>query len=398
MRQVGHQGQIVGRLECELQLAALHPVGGARQPEGRVAIYRRVVDQRLHVLPVHLIDRGVDQQAMLEEFRLEADFVVEQRVGRVAQGLVELPRLSVGGASYNAIGQRHAVRVDPDLRPPAGDTVERAGTIALRVGVVEHRVRRDVPGDVSAALEGVGDRRREALAIRYVHAGSWVAVLRTDLLLDVLEVACAAGDREHLRDDVEVGRREHRGLLVAALQILAEVGVVVAGRRIDRRLHRGHIRQADGPARERSRKVFGRAGRDCLLQEVHVVLDLKIFPVSPEEAAQPPVVRRRRPDLVALVRALEIVVPAHDRRVAGGGARVAQVRTAAARARVIEPSRGAGVVRVIHVGIDVAGQVRAGVDSLDIADLAVDRPGCALGLILVPGRHEGGFLQRLQRR
>src|ERR1700686_3278707 len=101
---------------------------------------------------------------------------------------------------------------------------------------------------------------------------------------------------------------------------------------------------------------------------------------------------------MALMGGLEIVMPAHDRRVASRGAGAVEVRAAAARARVVEPTRGAGVIGVIHVGIDAAGQIRTGVDAFEKSHLAIDRPGRARGLVLVPSRYEGGFLQRLQLR
>ncbi len=101
---------------------------------------------------------------------------------------------------------------------------------------------------------------------------------------------------------------------------------------------------------------------------------------------------------MAHVRVLEVVIPAQDRRVADRRAVGGVARPAAAGARVVEPTRGAGVVRVIHVRIDVAAQVRAGVDGLEIADLAVHGPGGARELVPVPRRHERAFLERLQRR
>src|SRR5438132_4799431 len=100
---------------------------------------------------------------------------------------------------------------------------------------------------------------------------------------------------------------------------------------------------------------------------------------------------------MTLVRGLEIVVPAGDRRVTSCGAGVAQVRAAAPDAGVVEATRSAGVVRVILLRIDVARQIGAGVDGPEIRDPAVYGPGGGLGLVLVPCRHEGSFLQRLQR-
>ena len=47
--------------------------------------------------------------------------------------------------------------------------------------------------------------------------------------------------------------------------------------------------------------------------------------------------------------------------------------------------------------IDVARQISAGVDGLEIGDSAIYGPGRGLGLVLVPCRHERAFLERLQR-
>ena len=160
-----------------------------------------------------------------------------------------------------------------------------------------------MPGQVRAALEPgerrvvvvVVDRRRHAAAVRLVDAAGTRAVLRTDFLLDIAVPPRAAGDRQHLRDEIEIDRGEPRGLLVPALQILAEVGIVAAGARVERRLTRGHVRQANRTAGEGRSEVCLSTGRDRLLIEVHVVLDLKVFPEGPDEAAQAPVVRRRYP-------------------------------------------------------------------------------------------------------
>src|SRR5438270_12895538 len=97
------------------------------------------------------------------------------------------------------------------------------------------------------------------------------------------------------------------------------------------------------------------------------------------------------------MRGLEIVVPAGDRRVTSCGAGVAQVRAAAPGAGVVEATLSAGVVRVILLRIDVARQISARVDSLEIGDPPVHGPGGGLGLVLIPRRHVRAFLERLQR-
>src|SRR5207244_12600731 len=116
-------------------------------------------------------------------------------------------------------------------------------------------------------------------------------------------------------------------------------------------------------------------------------------PAGPREAGQAPGGRRRDPERGTLVRRREIVVPAGDRRVTSCGAGVAQVRAAAPDAGVVEATRGAGVVRVILLCIDVARQIGAGVDGPEIRDPAVYGPGGGLRLVLFPSRHDGNFLQ-----
>src|SRR5205807_5438354 len=174
-----------------------------------------------------------------QKLRFETDLVVQQRVGRKAQGLVELRRMGVvrsrvagregatrgSGIRSDVVSQRLSIRSDPDRSPSAGHAVERARTIALRVGVVEHRVRGHVPAEVRAALEPrkrrmvivVVDRRRDAAAVRLLDAAGTRAVLRTDFLLYVAVPARAAGQRQHLRYEIVIDRGEARGLLVAGL-------------------------------------------------------------------------------------------------------------------------------------------------------------------------------------
>src|SRR5258707_333900 len=86
---------------------------------------------------------------------------------------------------------------------------------------------------------------------------------------------------------------EYRYLAVPP--VLTVCGVVVAVARARRRLNRGQVREAGRTACQRGREIRGRAGRDRFLQEVHVVLDLELLPVRPNQAADPPLVRRREP-------------------------------------------------------------------------------------------------------
>ncbi len=215
----------------QLQLDALHAVGRAIDVEGRVAQVYRIEQRQLHVLPVHLVGGQVDLHAVLEPLALEADLVVGEGVRLVARGLEELVvDPTVYGATPLSV-MYAAVQVGLGA-------VEAAGTEAFRVREVGHDVWRDVPGDVVARLPALltlvevhAEAAVRARAVRDVqHGGGRAVVLRAMLEFVVLVVARAGGDGQHLRDDVEVGGGEERGLLVAAHHVLAEGGVGVRSR------------------------------------------------------------------------------------------------------------------------------------------------------------------------
>src|SRR5450755_4578306 len=87
-----------------------------------------------------------------------------------------------------------------------------------------------MPGKVaSAAKPVVGLSQADRIEVLARGAGIWVVgagctrkVLGTRLEFIVVIPARAAGNGEHLRNDVKVDGGEHRVLFVAALQILAE--------------------------------------------------------------------------------------------------------------------------------------------------------------------------------
>src|SRR5882672_5622395 len=104
--------------------------------EEDVAGHARVEESDLDVVPVLAVHGSVPLQATIEEFRLPADLVVGQLVGRVRPGNRVL---------------RHSIwprGVDEE----AAILVEATRAEALRERVIHHYVRCDVPGQIPAAL------------------------------------------------------------------------------------------------------------------------------------------------------------------------------------------------------------------------------------------------------
>ncbi len=213
-----------------------------------------------------------------------------------------------------------------------------------------------------------------------------------------------SGERQHLRDQVEVDRGEERRLLGLAQLVLVEGGVVAlhTGVHDGRAGERADVRLAAGIAiaRRAGRRVRG-AGRHGLVQPGGLVVQHVILPVRPADRAQPPLVRRAQAKFVLLVHVALGLVPGGARGEAGGlqrGIVYERARARRAVALVVVGKYTARVVRVVADLIDVAHQVAAGVDGLQIAELAVHRPGGALELVLVVGGVEQRDLERLQRR
>ena len=147
-------------------------------------------------------------------------------------------------------------------------------------------------GDVGAVRGRAGSevgRRRELLAVEAAHIAASLAVI-------VLEVTNAAGDRQRVRDQVEIDRGELRQLLVAALDVVEEPRRRVRGDR------RASPATAGAARSSRTLSPVGRAGRNGHVRPLGLVDDLVILPVRADEAADAPVVRGAQAQLVALVR------------------------------------------------------------------------------------------------
>src|SRR5207253_8169398 len=121
-------------------------------------------------------------------------------------------------------------RIDVDRHLGAVLAVARARPEALRVRVVGHRIGRDVPGQVSAAAEPAvvcrvrfgGEVGADARAVRDTGAASARRILRAVHVLGVFVPAGTAGQRQDLRNQIEVGRYVECRLLVAAPEVLTE--------------------------------------------------------------------------------------------------------------------------------------------------------------------------------
>jgi len=176
-----------------------------------------------------------------------------------------------------------------------------------------------MPGQIAAAFETavsrivrrIGELPAHACAVRNTRASGARGVLRPLHGLLVVVVARPGGQCQDLRDQVEVNRGEERRLLVAALEVLAERDIVVALGRIDRSVpgSRNHVADTHLGTRLVEQEVRRSTRRDGLVQEVHVVLDVEIFPERAEEAAHPPIVGCAHPQFVALVRGFDVVQP-----------------------------------------------------------------------------------------
>ena len=106
---------------------------------------RRVEQRQLHAAPVHDVVGAVDLQPVRKPLGLEADLVVDQRIGVIADGLQELIAVLYGRrVGSHALLRDHAA---VDIRLSA---VEATRTETLRVSVISHRIGRDVPGEVAA--------------------------------------------------------------------------------------------------------------------------------------------------------------------------------------------------------------------------------------------------------
>ena len=99
------------------------------------------------------------------------------------------------------------------------------------------------------------------------------------------------------------------------------------------------------------------------------------------------------------MRGVDAVVPGADRRPADfrpAGADIAAARRPA-RALIVEAASRTRVVGIIHRLVDMAAQIGAIINDLDVADLAVQRPGHVPVIVLIVDRlGERRFLKRPQ--
>ena len=175
------------------------------------------------------------------------------------------------------------------------------------------------------------------MAGQHILAACARRVDRAQLEFLVLKPARAGRYRQHFGNDVEIERSEEGGLVVAALRVFAE-GRVRAARIWDRsRSSRDRARRRrDTPARRPTCAANDRrgAGRDGFVVEIHVVVDVELFVVGADDAAQAPVARRADAGLRWLRCVFcDRVVPARDRRMAVQRAALVDLRIAAGAAR-----------------------------------------------------------------
>ena len=285
--------------------------------------------------------------------------------------------------------------------------VEGTRTEALAEQGVDHGMLLRLPGDHALALEAVVRR----LQVRSIEVGAGHAdrnliarrvergVDRAGLEFLVVVVARTGGDRQ-VRQDVEIDRGKGSILLVAALGVFTK-----RHRRATRTgdvERRGRVRRDEAEADVARSCVLGRsqgraAGRDRLVVPVLVVLDLERFVVGTDDCADALAFGGAHAEFVALVRGADLIRPVAGRRVA--------VRRRAHVPVVVRPTGAlvenavgrTGVVGVVTLRRDMTGHVGAGVDHLEVANLAVQRPGGVPVIVLAELRHEQGRLQAGQR-
>src|ERR1700678_222529 len=195
---------------------------------------------------------------MVEKLCLPADFVVGQTIGGEGAGNQVL---------------RDAIRSEGVLGTAA--LIEAARAKALRIRVVHHHIRCNVPGEVASALEtrfGISQVLSVEVVAegRIVAAGSGGSPLEAAearkyaalIVVFELKMARAGRQRQYLRNDVEVGGSEESRLLGVAILVLVERGIVPLDPRI---LHvrageSADVRQAVGIARAARRAVRGAGG------------------------------------------------------------------------------------------------------------------------------------------
>ena len=284
--------------------------------------------------------------------------------------------------------------------------IKATRTKALRPGVVHHRIRRHVPCQIRTTLP-TGLRVDEILLVKAVGVGRvvWTAARlstllvaaeaaadATDKLVTKAEVTRADRRRQLLRDDVVVERRKECRLLRLTTLVLIERSVLrlhawVSNRRARDRADRGQTGHI----------VVVRARGQRLVMPARPVIQNVVFIKRSNDTAQTPVVRRAKAQFVLLMLVALVCVPVAGWRIAlRRHHRIAHSFRAVAL--VVVGIHATRVVGVITGLIDLTGQVTAGVDRLDVADLSVHRPSGAREVVLVVGIVEQCHFQRLERR
>ena len=253
---------------------------------------------------------------MVEEFRLPADFIVRQLVRRVGLGNDEL---------------RYQARGEGMVR--AAVLIEAARAKALRERVVHHGVRCDMAGEVRTALEaGLGVleiRCVEVVRVKWIVAATgWHAAFEAAETGEhaarrgvvEAEMTRAGGDRQHLRNQVEVDGGKEGRLLGFTHGVLIEGG----GGGMNAWVHHGrpgkraHVREAAGIAiTRRPRRGVRSTRRNVLVTPAGLVQQLIVFPKRAGDRAETPLVRRAQAQFVLLVRVAFDRVPGGARREAG---------------------------------------------------------------------------------
>ena len=225
-----------------------------------------------------------------------------------------------------------------------------------------------------------------------IATGAERPILRTGFIFPVIIMTGTAGQRQ-VGQDVEIGRTEEGKLLVTALGVFTECNRrATQARNID-------CRSSDRPdcssARRRGWLIVLGTGRDRAICPIIVVLNFELFVIRADDRAETLSFGRGDAEFMALVRRTNLVGPIRIRRVAIAGTASIGI---AAGALVECTIRGARIVGVIALRLDMPGQVRAGVQHFEIADFTVKSPGTVpVGIVVktwfkLSGRHFGNRL------
>ena len=252
-------------------------------------------------------------------------------------------------------------------------------------------------GDVQV----VGIKVRPGRADRNLIAGDVErAVDRTGLVFLVVVIARAAGQGQ-VRRDVEIDRAKGCVLLVATLGVFTK-GHVRAARagNVERGIRVGRHQAKANAARcgDLRRGLRLAAGGDRFVIPILVVLNLERFIVGTQDCTNPLAFRRGHAEFVALVRGADVVGPVPGRRIAIRCAAIVTEVIVSGVGALIEDAIGrTRVVGVITLLRNVARHIGAGVDHLEIANLAVQRPGGVPVIVGAVLRHEQRRRQAGQR-